>query len=300
MKRFIGILIAVAILASCMATAVFAAAGTISVQTKTIKVEEAGNEVTLSVKNAEEITSYTMALSYDASQLELVSVKNGGVAGSSFNAYGDNVVGWAAANEAFPAGSTLFVATFKIKVEAKAGDYFKVGLTMDSNGGIYDANRDEVTFAPVAGGIKIEAPAHEHKYTTVVEEFKATCEEAGYEIRKCECGETKKFDTDTALGHIHGKPYHHNKDHHWFECTRKVGEGVCGVKSKLEEHVYDLPDSSNPYIKYCVCGRSINTYVPDVPVVPAGDMTTTVAFGTMAMIFVAAAAAYVASRKFAK
>lgn len=341
MKKIIGILIAVAILATCMAANVYAASGTITVGTKEIEASKAGSEVTLYVTNEQPITSFTMSLDFD-SELELVSVVNGGVAGSSFNNYGSNVAGWANANETYPAGSILFKVTFKVPADAQPGDFYNVGLTMNSNGGIYDADRNEVAFAPVAGGIKVkedptqpseeptkpseeptkpseeptkpsEEPTkpsdeptkpseHEHSYTKTVKA--PTCTEKGYTLYKCACGDSYKADFVNALGHYYkdanGKLcYEFNDTVHWLVCQRK-GCGHCDVAEKHEH------DQQHGGYWWCVCGHRgpavkkpiHNGDYDDVP--QTGDITGYVTFGAVAVISMAAAAAYVVSRKVAK
>ena len=227
MKKIIGILIAVAILATCMATTVFAAAGTISVSTKTIEVSEAGERMTVVVKNEQPITSFTMSLTY-ADELELVSIQAGDVAGSSFNSKGANVVGWAAAEETYPAGSTLFTATFKFKegVAVVAGKTYAVGLTLGANGAIGGADRTEVPLECVTGGIKIKdnvtPPAHEHNYV-LVSHVEATCTSAGYDFYQCSCGDGYHANMVGALGHDMGQAVKMNEK-----------AASCGVKGSYD------------------------------------------------------------------
>ena len=286
-KRILSLMIAVMMLASIMVVTASAADKT-SVYGANVTAK-AGETVKVSfnIANNTGYNAAKMTVSV-AAPLEIVDITKGQMTGNVnvgkgiINHASDAVDGVVAGN------GTLFTVTVKVAEDAVANTY-PVNLNV-SFLTLADASLD---YSVAAGSVTIEGPAHDHDYKTLIDHEDSTCVKEGFNLWQCECGETSK-EVLPLKDHTPGDWYKDHETHHWKPCT------VCGEKCHYGEHVYDLPDTTNPYIKYCVCGRSINTYVPDVPVPPAGDMTTTVAFGTMAMIFVAAAAAYVASRKFAK
>ena len=293
LSLFIGVLLVVSLCVTAFATEGVAA--TISGNSQTVK---AGATVTVDFKieNNPGFDSAKMRVTV-AAPLSMTNM-TGGLMNTAPNLKNENEAVISHASTEVTSNGTLFSVTVKVADNAEPGKY-PVNLTVERLNVKGEEEHVAVAHSVVKTYIIVEgepteptAPEHKHDYKPV-EHKDPTCTEAGYVLHKCECGDSFT-EVLEALGHNPGAWHKDHETHHWKPCER------CGEKCNYGPHEYDLPDAENPYIKYCVCGRSINTYVPDVPVPPAGDITTSVAFGTAAMIFVAAAAAYVTSRKFAK
>ena len=217
-----------------------------------------------------------------AAPLEIVDITKGQMTGNVnvgkgiINHASDAVDGVVAGN------GTLFTVTVKVAEDAAANTY-PVNLNV-SFLTLADVSLD---YSVGAGSITIEGEAHEHNFTPV-EHVEATCTEAGYVLHKCECGETMKEELK-ALGHDWNTAWKFDNLKHWHLCKR------CDVDSTHEDHEF----TKNGNTLSCYCGYSYDIKNDDEEP-ETGDITASVTFGTIAMISVAAAAAYVATRKFAK
>ena len=151
-------------------------------------------------------------------------------------------------------------------------------------------------------------PALGHKYgEEPIKVVAPTCTEQGYSVYACTvCGHEKNDDFVAAAGHKYlndsndYKYYNKHYAKHWHICwVCAFGDGAeldpqeafHGVAS----HKYDIEDGDR---LYCVCGRSIEKGLDPQP--DDGDITGLFVMGAVALISMAAAAAYVCKRKFAK
>ena len=287
-KRILSLMIAVMMLASFMVVTASAADKT-SVYGANVTAE-AGETVTVSfnIANNTGYNAAKMTVSV-AAPLEIVDITKGQMTGNVnvgkgiINHASDAVDGVVAGN------GTLFTVTVKVAEDAAANTYpVNVAVSFLT---LADVSLD---YTVAAGSVTIKGePAPEHKCEfKPVETVEPTCTEAGYVLHKCECGETMKENLP-ALGHKFGTGYKYDLQNHWHLCERETADGVCGAESEHEKHKF----TQNGNTFSCFCGYS---YVDNSGEPPAGDITTAVTFGTVAMISMAAAAAYVASRKFAK
>ena len=128
----------------------------------------------------------------------------------------------------------------------------------------------------------------------------ATCEEKATEKRVCaNCGEEQFREVGELAAHVYKKTdgkynYGMNDTHHWYVCIN------CGHTTDEVKHEHN--QAYNGYW-WCECGHKgpaikVDPGYDDVP--KTGDITPYVTFGAVALISMAAAAAYVINRKFAK
>ena len=128
----------------------------------------------------------------------------------------------------------------------------------------------------------------------------ATCTEDGFDKYDCSRCDAEYYEAIKATGHVYMKDgklnYAFNDTHHWFVCVK------CGHTTEWEKH--DHNQKHDGYW-WCECGhRGAKVVVKpsgdydDVP--QTGDITPYVTFGAVALISMAAAAAYVVTRKVAK
>ena len=160
-----------------------------------------------------------------------------------------------------------------------AGKYDKVVYCSVCNA---ELSRDTVTGT---------AAGHSYGDFTIV--TAATCTQAGLKERTCSvCGDVDQQVIPT-VAHTFGTTWMTNESLHWHECS------VCGAHCDEDEHYFSV--QRDGYFWCAVCnykGPKIPTDIDDVP--KTGDITPVVTFGAVALISMAAAAAYVVSRKFAK
>jgi len=200
MKRFLALMIALALAASCMATAFAADSITVSAKVSAETAKPGDTiEVVVSVSEAS-IAGYSMKLSYDTSALKLLSVEknaanNPGLFSANTNAASSKVGTVSLINDADATISgTLFTAKFEVLAGAADGDY-AVTLTNES---FTKANQEKLTTSVSGDSVAVMAP-HTHNYTKVV--TAPTCTEKGYTTYTCACGDSYKDDEVAALGH---------------------------------------------------------------------------------------------------
>ena len=301
MKKVISILLVVAMLSCFMASAVSAAeAGTASIKVATVTVNKGENAtVSVSVSNNPGYRSFAMALNYDASKLEVVSV--GGDVVSNTRNPGVVYVSFASATLVEDNGE-MFSVTFKTKHDcAKAADVTVTVEELFTKGANNAAQK--VPYTTTNGSVAIN-----HTVVTLAAK-EPTCTETGLtEGSACSvCG--KVFEEQKvipALGHDFAAEYKYDDAQHWHVCVR------CNALSAKEDHAHN--ELKNGKL-YCVCGHSIPAPTeptqPDVtdPSTPApgdddepetGDITGLIVFGVVAVVAMAGAVAYTVKRKFAK
>ena len=135
-----------------------------------------------------------------------------------------------------------------------------------------DGSYDEVVYCSVCGEelsretVVIKATG-EHVYATEIEKVEPTCDEDGYVIKACECGETEKT-VLKALGHEGGEA----------TCSNKAVCEVCGKEyGETKEHTYGAWEivveatSGKEGLKrrVCSCGEIEEEIIPRLPV--SGD-----------------------------
>ena len=235
MKKVISILLAIAMLSCFMVTVVSASngTGTATVKVANVTVEKGQNAtVSVSVANNPGYRSYAMALKYDSSKLEVVSVSSNVT--SNTNNAGVVYVSFASATLVEGDGQ-MFSVTFKTKHDCKASAAVKVEVeelfTKGANNAAqkipFTTSNGSVTVKHVAKTVAGKAAtctedgltdgsvcsvcgetlkaqekiaAKGHKYTTKV--TAATCTEGGYTTYTCSvCGDTYVGDKTEAKGH---------------------------------------------------------------------------------------------------
>ena len=235
MKKVISILLAIAMLSCFMVTVVSASntTGTATVKVANVSVEKGQNAtVSVSIANNPGYRSYAMALKYDASKLEVVSVSSN-VTSNTKNA-GVVYVSFASATLVEGDGQ-MFSVTFKTKHDCKASAAVKVEVeelfTKGANNAAqkipYTTSNGSVSVKHVAKTVPGKAAtctedgltdgsvcsvcgeilkaqekinALGHKYVAKV--TAATCTEGGYTTYTCSvCGDTYVGDKTAALGH---------------------------------------------------------------------------------------------------
>ena len=160
-----------------------------------------------------------------------------------------------------------------------AGKYDKVVYCSVCNA---ELRRDTVTGT---------AAGHSYGDFTIV--TAATCTQAGLKERTCSVCSHVEQQVIPTVAHTFGTTWMTNENQHWHECS------VCGAHCDEGDHYFSV--QRDGYFWCAVCnykGPKIPTDIDDVP--KTGDITPVVTFGAVALISMAAAAAYVVSRKFAK
>lgn len=232
---------------------------------------------------------------------------------------------------------TLFSLTVKVADNAAPGKY-PVTLTVErlrvKDG---DQSVDVACNKTVKAYITVVGEPHTHDFK-FVETVAPTCLEKGYDVYKCDCGETENRNYIDALGHeykpvetvestcaeagyvIHkcvrcdvsekeelpladhkfGTAYEFDTKEHWHICE------VCGAEDNHEAHDMKEVGKTEVQVENGIktivtlkCNKCAYTTERD-DVALTGDITEMVTFGAIAMISMAAAAAYVVSRKVAK
>lgn len=299
MKKMITLMLAAALLLTCMAGVALAA--------------EAGETVTVSFSavNNPGFASFGALLNYDHDALELVSVEAGALcSGSMFLSNGDKVT---FINVTDVTGDgVMFTATFKVSENAAPGTY-AVSAAVDAP---ENAAGESINLVIVGGEVVVEASECEHEWDEGVVTTPATCEAEGVKTYTCgKCGETKteaipalghdwgEWEVTTeatcdeagvetrvckndethvetreipAKGHDHGDEWKYDEENHWHECS-------CGHKADVEAHVFENNG-------YCKCGYLDPNYNPgggnDEDEPQTGDITPVIVlgvFGVMAM-----------------
>ena len=234
MKKVISILLVIAVLSCFMVTVVSATngAGTATVKVSSAQITKGQNAtVSVSIADVPSYRSYAMAVKYDASKLEVVSV-NGNVVSNTNNA---GVIYVSFANQSNLNAGNLFSVTFKTNLNC--GDSTKVSAEVeelwvgDENGkGVMMASKTQsgtVSIAHKAETVKGYAatctktgltdgskcsvcgevlkaqeviPMKAHSYKAVV--TAPTCTEDGYTTYTCSaCGDSYVGDKTAAKGH---------------------------------------------------------------------------------------------------
>ena len=288
MKKILSVFIGVLLVASLCLTA-FATEGVAATISGTSQTVEAGATVTVDFKieNNTGFDSAKMKVTVGA-PLSLTNL-TAGLMNSALNLKSESEAIISHASTEVTSNGTLFSVTVKVAADAEPGKY-PVNLKVERLNVKGEEEHVAVAHSVVKTYITVKgepAPEHKHDFKPV-EHKDATCTEAGYVLHKCECGETMKEELK-ALGHNWNKGWKFDSLKHWHLCDR------CAAESTHEDHEF----TKNGNTLSCYCGYSYDiTNDDDEP--ETGDITASITFGTAAMISVAAAAAYVASRKFAK
>ena len=61
--------------------------------------------------------------------------------------------------------------------------------------------------------------SHKHAYEATM--YATTCEEGGYTLYKCACGDAYRADEMPALGHEPAEQWTNDFAYHWHACTRE-------------------------------------------------------------------------------
>lgn len=262
MKKIISLLVVIVMIATLATTAFAAKAG------ETV-------EVVFTAEGNPGFAAYGAVINYPAEVLELVDVKNA-QNGSFVNNNG--MVGFYATAD-ITGDVDLFVATFKVVENAKAGEY-EVTATLDANS-TANAAVEKVTFE-IKGATVVVEGEHVHAYTETIKE--PTCTEDGAKIYTCECGDTYS-EVIPALGHLFGKWFGVDDYYHAHTCER------CECKEK-EAHEWDETG-----LKCVICGYEKDPTLDPVP--GTGDITPVVVTSAFALVALVALAGYMLKRKFA-
>jgi len=276
MKKIVSALIVAALLVCCMVPAVFAAGtATVSVNEKTAA---AGEKVTLAVSISEAtFATYGMAVTYDNTVLELVSIDGTGAGLGMFmpNPGNGSVAEMGFADKTF--GGQLFTVTFNVKADAKPGKY-PVSVAVDN---VTMADTSTLTVSVAGGAVIIPIGEHDCDWVETAR-VDATCSEAGSVTYTCSiCGETKT-EAIAALGHLWGE---------WV--TVKEAEiGVEGLMERTCERCGEKQEQKIPALKD-----------PNIDPTPGnpGDITMQLTAGVATVVVALfAAVAFVFKRKTAK
>lgn len=290
MKKILSLFIGVLLVVSMLGVSVFATETAPANITGTFVEAKAGETVTIEFK-IENNTGFdsTKMKATVAAPLSMTKL-NTGLLNTAPNLKSESEAIISHASTAITSNGVLFSVNVKVADDAVAGTY-PVNLEVVR---LNIKNGDEsvaVAHTVVKGYVKVAgepAPEHKHDFKPV-ETVEPTCTEAGYVLHKCECGETMKEELK-ALGHAPNTEWKYNTKQHWHICDR------CGVEVEHDDHTLVKYEK---YVKCSICPYTYDiTGDDDEP--ETGDITASITFGTVAMISVAAAAAYVASRKFAK
>ena len=298
MKKILSLFIGVLLVASLCLTA-FATEGVAATISGTSQTVKAGATVTVDFKieNNPGFDSTKMKVTVDA-PLSLTNL-TAGLMNSALNLKSESEAIISHASTEVTSNGTLFSVTVKVAADAEPGKY-PVNLKVERLNVKGEEEHVAVAHSVVKTYIIVEgepAPEHKHDFKPV-EHKEPTCTEAGYVLHKCECGETLKEELK-ALGHDWNAKYEKDDTHHWHLCKRVNAGVTCGTHSEHEKHEHNIKKAGEPNKLFCICDHWIDiTNDDDEP--ETGDITASITFGTAAMISVAAAAAYVASRKFAK
>lgn len=201
MKKFLSLLMTVALTVACLGSTVFAAGTDVAVSTATA---EQGDEVTLevSISGNPGFVAYKLGVDYDKDALELTSIDAGSVslsgiftAGKDANNNFNGNAGYMALAPATGDG-VLFTVTFKVL--AVSGTY-PVSVNV---GNLGDANQNEINPTVTAGSVTVK---HEHNYTNWTQTTAPTCTQPGIETGTCACGATTTRTGAAATGHSYGE-----------------------------------------------------------------------------------------------
>ena len=293
MKKIATLLLAAVMVLSCMTGVVFAAEPG---ETVTVEFVSVGNPG---------FATFGAQVNYDATVLELVKIEAGAKCATGFfsGTAATGKVGYANTTNVTGDG-VLFVATFKIKADAKPGTY-PVTATLDKQS-TANVNREAVEFAINGGNVVIEEPVCEHVWGAWETVKEATCEEDGEEKRVCTlCGEVETRVVE-ALGHDFSETWEFDDDNHWHVCSR-CGEVADEAAHDNEWIVTKNPTHNETGLKHEECkvcdwrGEDVEIPAdPDLDPVPGtGDMTMTFVLGFVAVMAMGGAALFVFKRKMA-
>lgn len=158
--------------------------------------------VTVSLENNPGLTMMRLKLNYDANNLQLVGVTDGGLLGTAnhSSAYASNpyYLYWTNALAKNDYTANGVIATLQFKAIGKSGDY---AVSVSANyGDVINAYEDEVSFAMVSGTIHV----CDHKNSTTQVITKPTCTTDGKNRLVCaDCGETSEV-VVPKTGHKYG------------------------------------------------------------------------------------------------
>ena len=265
MKKIISLLVVIVMIATMATTAFAAKAG----ETVTVTFATEGNPG---------FVSYGAVINYPAEALELVEVKS--LQSGSF-AHKNGKIGFGT-TENITGEVELFVATFKVAEDAKAGEY-AVTATLDAAATV-NADLEAVVFEIVGGVVTVEVE-HVCVFGEWVVEKEATCIETGLKARYCECG-AKETEEIPMIAHAWGDWYGVDDYYHCRECS------VVKHDKQKEAHEWDETG-----LKCTVCGWEKDPTLDPVP--GTGDITPVVVTSAFALIALVALAGYMLKRKFA-
>lgn len=193
MRKVLSILLVLIVCASMMSLTAFAASGSMSATGAEVA---AGSSTTVTVS----LTSNPGVMAYQVvpSVPEGFTIKmqgtgmGGGVWTTGMNAFWDN------GSDSTYTGAILTV-TVTADADVEPGTYT---ISFSAAGSNY--NEEDVSFGSCVATITVPAPAHEHDFK-FKETVAPTCENMGYDLYECSCGETKKENEKNALGHKWGE-----------------------------------------------------------------------------------------------
>ncbi len=298
-KKFLSILLCVAVLATCTVLQALAFSPTYDPSADTnpptfalSKAQGAPGDTVkleLSLLNNPGIGGWKVKLNYDESALELINIDANGAFSGAFPNVEKAVVGWPSAVNDNTNG-TMAIFEFKIKDSAK-GDY-NIEVVYDSKD-VYsyspvdiDGTR-EVYFETVNGTITV-IEKHTHSLKLVEEKAPDCVSDGNKAYYVCEiCGkwfedenaETEISDQSSVVVPAKGHSYVWKYDEkvHWQECE------VCGDKTKTEDHVksetiVDTTPTADKegkgHIDCTVCGAHLSDVVIPKTEEPSGEPTT--------------------------
>ena len=188
MKKILSVLIVAALVLTLGVSAFAAKAAEVKVDEVSAKAGETV-KVAVTVENVT-FCGFDMKIVYDATKVTLKSITKGEKLNGFFEGNVEsNLVSFANSNDLTVTGE-LFVLEFEVIAEGK----HEISVQVDTLYGVdmvdYDVNVD-------AGHIEV---AHEHVWVKG-ETVEPNCEDKGYTVYECSCGETEKRDFVDPLGH---------------------------------------------------------------------------------------------------
>lgn len=177
MKKILALLVSLMMILSLSVTAFAAEMTTFTVETVS-GAYKAGDEVTvnITVSGNTGIAGMAFVISYDKTQLQLVSFEDAGLmkGGWTVDLESSNGASWAY-SENCTANGVMMKLKFKVLSGAESG-FVKINLTEAE---VFNADEEAVPFSIVAGGITVKGVC-KHVNTEVRNEKAATCAAEGY------------------------------------------------------------------------------------------------------------------------
>lgn len=248
MKKLFSMLLVVALAVTCFTTVAFAAESA-SVDGTSVTAK-AGDTVTLAFTVSGEFATYDMTMVADK------GLTITGISGVNHNGSGDVTF---YSNSGENVDSHSFEVTVKVSDDATPGTYY---LTPDV---AYVSDRDlnDLDVSVSAGSVVIDAPVHNHNYTSKVTK-EPTCTETGIRTYTCDCGDSYTEDIP-MVPHSMKTEWSKDSKNHWHECS------VCGHKEDEAAHTWDNgvetvapgEETEGEMIKTCtVCGQTKTESIP--------------------------------------